>query len=493
MKKTHLKILALGLLFVFSIPLWLKVDLLPLRMWDESRNAVNAIEMYQSGDLLIRTFNKSPETYELKPPLLIWLQVACLHCFGINELAIRFPSVFFSILSLVLIFIITYSSTKKFWPGIFAMGITATSFGFFGDHVGRFGDHDATLVFFVLLFTYSTHLFIKTEKNSYLYWIGVSLMFGILCKSIAILMLSPGLFIALLFQERLVSLLSNKHFYISIFTVLFIVGSYYWSRELGQPGYLNLVWQGELFPRYVNQSSSFVFEKHSFLYYFNLLFHKQMKYWVWLAPVIFITPFAIKELSKSWVFWCIQCFAFLLVISLGTKNFWYAAPVVPLLAILISISVYLLINRLKKNTEWVLILIILVLAFPYHKAYQYALNPCEKYYEWETNGISHYLKDEQNIKNLSSNTKILLDRTYGFEPHLFYLQKLNIEHGLSISRINWQQLKSEDTLLVSHLNTYNELKNKYSVSVLDSSYKHTKLLTIKLPAKQVAQPNRAIY
>ena len=134
-----------------------------------------------------------------------------------------------------------------------------------------------------------------------------------------------------------------------------------------------------------------------------------------------------------------------------------------------------------------------MLAFPYHKAYQYALNPCEKHYEWETNGISHYLKDEQNIKNLSPNTKILLDRAHGLEPHLFYLKKLNIEHGLSISRINWQQLKSEDTLLVSHLNTYNELKNKYSVSVLDSSYKHTKLLTIKLPAKQVAQPNRTIY
>lgn len=195
MRKVHLKLLTLGLLFVFSVPFWLKVDVLPFRIWDESRNAINAIEMYQSGDLIVRTYKGSPETYELKPPLLVWLQVACLHLFGLNELAIRFPSVFFSILSLVLVFIITYSSTKKYWSGIFAMGILATSFGFYGDHVGRFGDHDATLAFFVLLLAYSTLQFIKTEKPAYLYLMGVSLTLGVLCKSIAILMIGPGLFL----------------------------------------------------------------------------------------------------------------------------------------------------------------------------------------------------------------------------------------------------------------------------------------------------------
>ncbi|MFT7101254.1 MAG: 4-amino-4-deoxy-L-arabinose transferase-like glycosyltransferase, partial [Bacteroidia bacterium] len=42
--------------FMISIPLWLKVDVLPMRLWDESRNAVNAIEMYQTGDWLVRTY-----------------------------------------------------------------------------------------------------------------------------------------------------------------------------------------------------------------------------------------------------------------------------------------------------------------------------------------------------------------------------------------------------------------------------------------------------
>ncbi len=478
MRNTHLKLLTLGLLFVFSIPFWLNVGVLPFRIWDESRNAINAIEMYQSGDLIVRTYKGSPETYELKPPLLIWLQVACLHLFGLNELAIRFPSVFFSILSLVLVFIITYSSTKKYWSGVFAVGILTTSFGFYGDHVGRFGDHDATLAFFVLLLAHSTFRFIKTEKPAHLYLMGVSLTLGVLCKSIAVLMIGPGLFFALLFHKKLAVLLSNKHFYISVFLGLFIIGLYYWQRELRQPGYLNLVWQGELFPRYVNRSSNYVFEEYSFFYYFKLLFKEQMQFWFWLVSAIIITPFVVRGLPKSWTFWTIQCCSFLLVISLGTKNFWYLAPTIPMLAIVFSNSVHLLISHFKKNTEWLIIPVVLVLFFPYKKAYRYALNPHEKYYELETNGISHYLKDELNLKHLSSNTKILLDQKSGLEPHLFYVNKLKIERGFSVPRAQWNKIKQGDTLLISHLSSYVELNKFFNISIIDSSYKHTKLLSI---------------
>lgn len=478
MRNTHLKLLTLGLLFVFSIPFWLNVGVLPFRIWDESRNAINAIEMYQSGDLIVRTYKGSPETYELKPPLLVWLQVACLHLFGLNELAIRFPSVFFSILSLVLVFIITYSSTKKYWSGVFAVGVLTTSFGFYGDHVGRFGDHDATLAFFVLLLAYSTFRFIKTEKPAHLYLMGVSLTLGVLCKSIAVLMIGPGLFFALLFHKKLVVLLSNKHFYISVFFGLFTIGLYYWQRELRQPGYLNLVWQGELFPRYLNRSTSYVFEKYTFFYYFKLLFKEQMQFWFWLISAVIITPFVVRGLPKSWTFWTIQCCSFLLVISLGTKNFWYVAPTIPMLAIVFSNSVHLLISHFKKNTEWLIIPVVLILFFPYKKAYQYALNPHEKYYELETNGISHYLKDELSLKHLSSNTKILLDQKSGLEPHLFYVNKLKIKSGFSVPRAQWNKIKQGDTLLISHLSSYIELKKFFDVSIIDSSYKHTKLLSI---------------
>jgi hypothetical protein len=150
-----------------------------------------------------------------------------------------------------------------------------------------------------------------------------------------------------------------------------------------------------------------------------------------------------------------------------------------MLAVLFAISLFLLMNRLKVNDKWAALFVFLLLTVPYNRAYKNALNTCEKHYEWETNGISHYLKDEQNLKKINSNTKILLDRTHGLEPHLFYLKKLNIKHGFSMSRTRWEELKHGDTLLISHLETYKELKSKYDVSVIDGDYKHTKLLIIR--------------
>ena len=83
--------------FILSVPLWLNVGNLPIRLWDESRNAVNAIEMLQNGDYIIRSYENKPETWNLKPPLLTWLQVIAMHVVGLNEIAIRLPSILASI------------------------------------------------------------------------------------------------------------------------------------------------------------------------------------------------------------------------------------------------------------------------------------------------------------------------------------------------------------------------------------------------------------
>jgi len=65
------------LLFILliSFPLFLHLDFLPLRLWDEARTAINASEMYHSGRYLIPTYNGEPDMWNLKPPLMVWLQV----------------------------------------------------------------------------------------------------------------------------------------------------------------------------------------------------------------------------------------------------------------------------------------------------------------------------------------------------------------------------------------------------------------------------------
>jgi 4-amino-4-deoxy-L-arabinose transferase-like glycosyltransferase len=472
--------------FMISIPLWLKVDVLPMRLWDESRNAVNAIEMYQTGDWLVRTYDFAPETYELKPPLLTWFQVASLNIFGLNELGIRFPSVVFSLVTLIVLFSLVYRMTRKWYIALLASFICATSAGFYTAHLGRFGDHEALLVCLYTCLFYVVYQYSSTERVRYIYLTALTVALAVLCKSISVGMLLPGIFLFLLFDKKILPLLKNKHTYLALLLGAVPVFAYYYLREQVQPGYLEMVWQMELFPRFFNTSTELVFQEDPFSYYFNLIRNSQMEYWVWSLILVILAPFIAKKLDRQWAFWSIQAALFLLIISSGTKNFWYSAPAIPMLAGAIAISVHLLTNKNRKYNLTLGLPLLVMSVLSYQKAYKYAMQPAERYYEWETNGISHFLKNENHLANITSNTKVLLDDQYGFEPHKFYIEALKIERGLDIKRTELYNIKPYDTLLISHLSTLQKLKESYGIEVLDSSYSHTKLLTI-LPKDTLIQ------
>src|SRR5437868_126627 len=64
----------------------------PIELWDESRVAVNALEMFVTGHLLVVTYGFEPDLWNTKPPLLIWLMNASMSVFGPSEWAVRLPS-----------------------------------------------------------------------------------------------------------------------------------------------------------------------------------------------------------------------------------------------------------------------------------------------------------------------------------------------------------------------------------------------------------------
>ena len=472
--------------FIISVPLWLKVDVLPMRIWDESRNAVNAIEMYQTENWLVRTYDFAPENYELKPPLLTWFQVASLHVFGLNELGIRFPSVIFSLITLMVLFSLVYRMTEKWYIAFLASFIVATSAGFYTEHLGRFGDHEALLVCIYSCLFYVVYLYSITQKVRYIYLTALTVALAILCKSISVGMLLPGIFLFLLFDKKILTLLKNKHTYFALLFGALPVFAYYYLREQAQPGYLHLVWQMELFPRFFNTSTELVFQKDPFSYYFDLIRTSKMEYWVWSLLLVLLAPFVAKKIDRRWAFWCIQAVTFLLIISSGTKNFWYSAPAIPMLAGAIALSVHLLVHKNRKCGFLIAIPLTILATLSYQKAYAYAMQPGERYYEWETNGISHFLKNENHLAQVSPGTKILLDDKYGLEPHKFYVKALKLERGIDIKRTELYHIKPYDTLLISHLSTFQKLKESYEIKVIDSSYSHTKLLTI-LPKDSLVQ------
>jgi len=63
-------------LFFFAVvyfPLFLHLENLPLRIWDEARLAVSAYEMSHNGNYIVVHFDGKPEMWSTKPPLMIWL------------------------------------------------------------------------------------------------------------------------------------------------------------------------------------------------------------------------------------------------------------------------------------------------------------------------------------------------------------------------------------------------------------------------------------
>jgi len=90
--------------------------------WDEINFAESAREMIVTGDFLnVRIDYKM---FWEKPPLFIWMQVASMKLFGINEFAARFPNALAGIITLMTLYLIgRHTSSRQFalmWVLIYA-------------------------------------------------------------------------------------------------------------------------------------------------------------------------------------------------------------------------------------------------------------------------------------------------------------------------------------------------------------------------------------
>ena len=82
----------IALLLICVLPLFGHLDEAPIQVTDELRNVQNALEMNSTGKIIVTTFGYEPETWNTKPPLMIWILALSQRIFGYNELAARVPS-----------------------------------------------------------------------------------------------------------------------------------------------------------------------------------------------------------------------------------------------------------------------------------------------------------------------------------------------------------------------------------------------------------------
>lgn len=454
------------LLVIISIPIFSHLDELPLQLWDESRLAMSAYEMSQSGNLLIPTFLRSPDMWSLKPPFMIWCMALSVKAFGVNELALRLPAALAAVATCLLLFFFINRVTKTPRHAFLSCLVLVTSLGYVRLHGIRTADYDSMLALFTTAYFVMYYLYLSTDRSKYLYYCFIALLFATMTKGIAALLLLPGLFVYTLYARKIKTVLTNKHFYIGTLMFLIPVFAYYFIREQYNPGYLKAVSENELFGRYTN-----VIEEHPGPWYFYLDFMYQFTFRYWLIPLgaSVILVFFANDKEKPLLYYTgITAFLFMAVISASkTKLLWYDVPIYPLLAIVVgafidtaftTISVNKGINNGVKIS--LISCVIMLIGAQYFNTFMNVSHPVKDYEMNENQYMASYMKDAEHgivdVKNYVFTTDTKQDQNIRF-----YYELLKDKNNLKLKEL--EEINEGDTVIVFKKEIQDILKENYNI------------------------------
>lgn len=466
MLKLNDRILNYCIYFVFAIlilyPLVEFIDALPLILWDESRQAANAIEMYTNDHWIVTYYDGEPDMWNTKPPLLIWLQVLSMHILGCTVMALRMPSVIAAFFTTLALFFFVKKEVGNIWIAFFS-GIALISMkGFNGLHVARTADYDSLLILFIMLSLFQFYYYLDTYNKKHLILVFLFLSFGTLTKGVAALFFLPGMFLYALTQQKVIRILKDPFFYVGALMYLIIVASFYLSREYQNPGYINDVYINELGGRFL-----VIKEGHNgnFLSYLYLLSSIQTYFWfnLFLALLIlcplFIDQFKFK---KIFIYFLILTLCFIVLLTTSkTKLSWYPAPAIPMIAcmsilLLFNLFIYLIQKFqvvLPYEKQCILITISIICFFGYLNIAMLNNHPQYKH-DWKD--LSYFL-DKPTYPIQKLNLKIINHTPFNQLYH-FYIKRLQLTNP-AIDFGNYKELKSGDDVLVADttINTYIKL------------------------------------
>lgn len=321
------------------------LDRTPLQQWDESRRAVNALEMIEQESWLVPYYKGKPDHMGTKPPLLPASIRISYSLFGVSEWSTRLPVALFATATVFLLWWFGIRVLKSHWTGLIAALILLTTKGYIHRHVAMTGDYDGILLFFTTLssmaFFYAIH-HTKSRWQALSWWIfAIALALGVMTKSVAGLLYTPALFIYALALGKVPKTLKNPHALLSLLTGLLIVAGYYFTREYLDPGFLVEVSKKELGGRYLQ-----TFEGHAqpWYYYLELFVDKFYPWYFVLLPAFFF-----RSVRRPAIFFTLCAFVQLAVVSYSqTKLSYYEAPIYPWLAIVAALGIVYPLQKLAK-------------------------------------------------------------------------------------------------------------------------------------------------
>jgi 4-amino-4-deoxy-L-arabinose transferase-like glycosyltransferase len=463
----------IAVLIIISVPLFLHLDKLPFRLWDESRLAANAYEMNKDGNLIVTHYDGEPEMWSTKPPLMIWLQVACIKLLGFNELAVRLPSALAGFATCLLLLYFSRKLTASYILGAFAGIVLVTTNGYIDTHAIRTGDYDGLLALFTTLFLLSAFLFFETKDKRWIKWFFAGMVLAVLTKSIQPLVFLPGLLIYFFIKRKKILQANDgrvsRHFLIACFCSIVLICAYYITRELLNAGYLRAVWENELGGRYFEGLEENTGGPD---YYAVRMPTYLFPYWIWFLPVSIVSGLLSKNerLKNLSLFLLITTCSYFLFITLSkTKLYWYTVPLFPLLALQIAILLTQLFSFFEQRisipnfkTVLSLLLISLLFVYPYYtiskKVYR------AKEYPWD-NMYPISVKLQKIFHNKSSINNLVISYA-DFDQHLrIYAKALN-DKGHHITFKTPDRLATGDTVIASEDRIFHQIEKNYKYKLL---------------------------
>ncbi|WP_345108281.1 ArnT family glycosyltransferase [Hymenobacter algoricola] len=228
------------LLFLAAVLAWLFLHSLgkqPLQFWDESRLAINALNILVRHDWLVMYYGRYPDTLNTKPPLMPVLQALCYTVWGVSAWSHRLPAALAASLTTALLLVFSWKVLRKPWVGISAAIVLATMPGFNGTHVARTGDYDALLALMTATYCLSWYVYTQHSKRHHLLLFGLALATALLIKCSAALVPLPGL---LFYTCRYhAAVLRSRRFWAVLSGAFLPLAAFYIIREVAYPGYLH--------------------------------------------------------------------------------------------------------------------------------------------------------------------------------------------------------------------------------------------------------------
>ena len=333
-------LLYLALLVLVAVPLFAGLGSFTIRLWDESRLAANAVEMYEGGNPWVTYFNGAPDMWNTKPPLMIWLQVASMKLWGVNEWALRCPSAVAALCTFILLFRLIQQRTGSLLWAALTVIVLVTTRGYIDLHVTRTGDYDALLILWTTIGGLSVWKYTETQSGRWLYTAAIGFGLAVLTKSIAGLLFLPAIAIYLLLSGQLRDLLSRRDTYLAILVFLLLALPYYFIREHYNPGYLAAVKENELGGRFLEAKEA---NAGHWSFYLSWLTGRDFLFWFAALPFGIWLGWKQRHSrnGRLVLFAAITGLGFLFLISLAkTKLGWYDAPIYPYLAIVSAFAIY---------------------------------------------------------------------------------------------------------------------------------------------------------